>query len=54
MTPTALKVITDDERATYTNLDFDCADYAKDVGTKKLIHGDNKMEVGNAVFHRVF
>lgn len=39
-----VKVITDDERATYTNLDFDCADYAKDVGTKKLIHGDNKME----------
>jgi len=39
-----VKCITDDEREAYKNLDFSCEEFAKDVGTDRLIHGDKKME----------
>jgi len=39
-----VKAITDDERNAYTDLAFDCQEYAKDVGATRLIHGDDKME----------
>jgi len=36
--------LTDEELATYTNIDFDPEDYRKDLGAPKLIHGTDKAK----------
>ena len=36
--------LTDEELATYANIDFDPEDYRKDIGAPKLIHGEDKAK----------
>ena len=37
--------VTDEERALYKDIDFDCSEFRSNVGCDKLIHGENKVSL---------
>ena len=40
----AVAPVTEEEKATYENIDFDVEEYRENIGAPKLIHGEDKMK----------